>query len=200
MRKRTYVFIAFLILLAMIITDNLRMDNVAEELQNEKDKLSEQVSAFKQDKAKRLNQIEETMNENERLKSNISELEKEIESIKSPVSYKDFLEAVRTVEEYKGEESFGKAIDYFAYSMYTNFGTIKGNCPCSVSFRNRAIEWRPNSVLDLEEFKIEGERIFLTYKTSEMIGYDYQFAMIKSKGFNDEAISWRIEYIRSLVK
>lgn len=184
----------------MIITDNLRMDNVAEELQNEKDKLSEQVSAFKQDKAKRLNQIEETMNENERLKSNISELEKEIESIKSPVSYKDFLEAVRTVEEYKGEESFGKAIDYFAYSMYTNFGTTKGTCPNSVSFRNRgAIDWCPNSVLDLEEFKIEGERVFLTYKTTEMIEYNYQFAMIKSKGFNDEAISWRIEYIR-LVK
>ncbi|MGP1909928.1 hypothetical protein ACTSEZ_17285 [Metabacillus sp. JX24] len=199
MKKRTYVFIAFLILLAMIITDNLRMDNVAEELQNEKDKLSEQVSVFKQDKAMRLNQIEETMNENERLKSNISELEKEIESIKSPVLYKDFLEAVRTVEVYKGEESFSKAIDFFAYSMYTNFGTTKGNCPSSVSFRNRAIEWCPNSVLDLEGFKIEGDRIFLTYKTTEMIGYDYQFAMIKSKGFNDEIISWRIEYIR-LVK
>ncbi len=69
LKKRTYVFIAFLILLSMIITDNLKMDNVAEELQYEKDKLAEQVSVFKQDKAKRLNQIEETINENERLKS-----------------------------------------------------------------------------------------------------------------------------------
>ncbi|MGP1908433.1 hypothetical protein ACTSEZ_09675 [Metabacillus sp. JX24] len=200
MKKRTYAIIAVVIFLAMMIINNLNMGNEAEKLQQERDNLTEQVAAFKKDREKNAAALEETSKENERLKSDADDLKKEIERLKTPVLYQNFLEAVRTVEDYKKEDSFSKAKDYFALSLNGGLSTLDraGNCPCSIFFKNGNIEWKPKSVLDLKELGIEGEKILLTYQTVEMIKDDYQFVMTKTEGFNDKTLKWRIEEINPI--
>ncbi|MEM5015549.1 hypothetical protein WKH31_04570 [Metabacillus indicus] len=202
MKKRAYAIIALVIFLAMMIINNLNMGNEAEKLQQERDNLTEQVAAFKEDGEKHSTAYEETLKENEQLKSDADDLKKEIDRLKSPVLYQDFLEAVRTVEDYKEEDSFNKAKDYFAFSSNGGFTTLDraGNCPCGIDFKSESIDWKPNSVLDLKELGIEGERIVLTYQTAEMIKDDYQFIMSKTKGFNDETPRWRIEEMKTIAK
>ncbi|WP_282032857.1 hypothetical protein [Metabacillus indicus] len=202
MKKGVYAFIAVIIFLAMMIVNNLNMGNEAEKLQQEKDNLTEQVAAFKEDREQNSATLEETLKENERLKSYVDNLEKEMDRLKSPVLYQDFLEAVRTVEDYKEEDSFNKAKDYFALSLNGGFSTLDraGNCPCSIFFGTGSIEWKPKSVLDLKELGIEGEKIFLTYQTGDMKKDDYQFVMKKTKRFNDDTLSWRIEEIKTIKK
>ncbi|KEZ51587.1 hypothetical protein [Metabacillus indicus] len=202
MKKRAYAIIALVIFLAMMIINNLNMGNEAEKLQQERDNLTEQVAAFKEDGEKHSAAYEETLKENEQLKSDADDLKKEIDRLKSPVLYQDFLDAVRTVEDYKKEDSFIKAKDYFAFSLIGGFSSLDsaGKCPCGIDFKSGSIDWKPNSVLDLKELGIEGERIVLTYQTAEMIKDDYQFIMSKTKGFNDETPRWRIEEMKTIAK
>ncbi|MGX1193022.1 hypothetical protein [Metabacillus sp. SLBN-84] len=200
MKKRDYSIIALVIFLAMMIINNLNMGNEAEILQKEKDNLTEQVAAFKEDEEKKSVALEETLKENERLKNDADDLKKEIDRLKSPVLYQDFLEAVRTVEAYKREDSFNKAKDYFGFSLNGGFSPLDraGNCPCSIHFGTGSIDWEPNSVLDLKKMGTEGEKILLTYQTGEMIKEDYQFVMTKTEGFNDKTLKWKIEEINPI--
>ncbi|TDL82403.1 hypothetical protein [Peribacillus frigoritolerans] len=202
MKKSAYAIIALVIFLAMMIINNLNMGNEAEKLQQERDNLTEQVAAFKDVREKNAAAFEETAKENERLKNNADDLKKEIDRLNSPVLYQDFLDAVRTVEDYKEEDSFNKAKDYFGFSLNGGFSPIDraGNCPCSIHFKTGSIDWEPNSVLDLKEIGIEGEKIVLTYQTADMIRDDYQFIMSKTKGFDDETLRWRIEEVKTIKK
>jgi regulator of replication initiation timing len=199
---KTYALVIVLIFTTIAIIDNLRISDVAEELQKDKDNLVKQVANFEQDLGNSSNNLEELEKENELLTEEISNFKKEVEVLKSPVNYQDFIDAISAVESYKEVESFIKTKEFFALSMYTSFSTTDrvGNCPCGISFRTGGIEWMPNSVLELKEFRIERERIFLTYNTVEIIRHDYQFVMTKTKGYKDEVERWRIEYIKRLVK
>ncbi|WP_286675849.1 hypothetical protein [Cytobacillus firmus] len=44
-----------------------------------------------------------------------------------------------------------------------------GNCPCGFGFNGKGFEWIPNAVLDLKEFRIEKDKVYLTYNTVEDI-------------------------------
>lgn len=205
---KTYALLIALIFTTIAIIDNLRISNVAEGLQKYKDNLVKQVANFEQELGNSSNNLEELKKENELLTEDISDFKKEVEALKSPVNYQDFIDAVSAVESYKDEKSFNKAKEFFAYSMDTVFSTgfstkdSAGNCPCSISFGGKTIEWIPSSVLDLKEFRIETERIFLTYNTVEKIRNDYQFVMTKTFGFNNnyKVEKWGIEEIKHKVK
>ncbi|USK32583.1 hypothetical protein LIT25_18555 [Bacillus sp. F19] len=193
---KTYALLIVLIFTTIAIIDNLRISNVAEELKKDKENLVKQVATFKQDLGNSSNNLEELKQENELLTEDISNLEKDIEGLKSPVTYQDFLNAISTVESYKDVESFNKTSEFYNFfSSSKNIGfspkDSAGNCPCSVG----EIEWMPNSVLELREFRIDKERIFLTYNTVEKIKNDYQFVMIKTKESYDNVERWRIEEI-----
>ncbi|MCM3595605.1 hypothetical protein M4D55_07385 [Metabacillus idriensis] len=193
---KTYALLIVLIFTTIAIIDNLRISNVAEELQKDKDNLVKQVANFEQDLGNSSSNLKELKRENELLTDDISNLEKDIEDLKSPVTYQDFLNAISTVESYKDVESFNKTSEFYNFfSSSKNIGfspkDSAGNCPCSVG----KIEWMPNSVLELREFRIDKERIFLTYNTVEKIKNDYQFVMIKTKESYDNVERWRIEEI-----
>jgi regulator of replication initiation timing len=203
---KTYALVIVLIFTTIAIIDNLRISNVAEDLQKDKDNLVKQVANFEQDLGNSSNNLEELKKENELLTEDIFDFKKEVDALKSPVNYQDFIDAISAVESYKDAESFNRAKEFFAFSKDTGFSTAfstidsAGNCPCGISFRGGGIEWIPNTVLELKEFRIEREKIFLTYKTVESIRRDYQFVMTKTKtiGFsnNYKVEKWGIEEIK----
>ncbi|MEK3808072.1 hypothetical protein MHB63_16250 [Bacillus sp. FSL H8-0547] len=195
---KKYAIIALVIFLAMMIINNLNMGDEAEKLKQERDNLTEQVAALKEDNAKKSSVLDDTLKENERLINDFTSLKNEIDELRTPVEYQDFLDAVQTVESYKVEGSFSEAKELVAAT--TGFSSLDraGNCPCGFSFENgRNIEWKPKSVLDLKELGIEGEKIILTYQTGEMIKDDYQFVMTNTEGVNDKTLKWRIEEIKT---
>ncbi|KEZ50907.1 MULTISPECIES: hypothetical protein [Metabacillus] len=196
MKKSAYAIIALVIFLAMMIINNLNMGNEAEKLKQEREDLTEQVAALKEDSAKKSSVLEDTLKENERLINDFTSLKNEIDELRTPVEYQDFLDAVQTVESYKVKGSFSEAKELVAAT--TGFSSLDraGTCPCGFSYENgRGIDWKPNSVQDLKKLGIEGERIILTYQTGEMIKDDYQFVLKNTEGVNDKTLKWRIEEI-----
>ncbi|MCS0670026.1 hypothetical protein [Cytobacillus firmus] len=73
-----------------------------------------------------------------------------------------------------------------------------GKCHCG--FNGKGFEWIPNSVLDLKEFRIEKDKIRLTYQTVEEVKQDYQFVMSKAPGQYDSEEKWRVEEITLVEK
>lgn len=85
---------------------------------------------------------------------------------------------------FKSDLDFFKLQEWSAAFLRWNTAKTKdsaGNCLSGISFGSRSIEWILSSVLELKEFRIEKERIFLTYNTVEKIRNDYQFVMTKTK-------------------
>lgn len=198
---KTYAFLILLIIVVLAIMDVLNNSNEAEELRKEKDQLAEKAASFKNENEMKASMLDEASKENKDLEESLSELEKEIESLRSAVEYKEFAAAVREVDTYKTVQTFKEANRFIALKdgagSYTN--DSEGNCPCGFFFE-KGFEWLPNAVLDLKAFRIENDKIFLTYHTAEDIKQDYQFVMVKAPGRFDREEKWRIDEIKLVEK
>ncbi|MFY0758863.1 hypothetical protein AB1K32_08300 [Metabacillus dongyingensis] len=83
---KTYALAIVIIFTTIAIIDNLRISDVAEELQKDKDNLVKQVANFEQDLGNSSNNLKELKKENELLTDDISNFKKEVEALKSPVN------------------------------------------------------------------------------------------------------------------
>ncbi|MEK3822493.1 hypothetical protein MKY20_25790, partial [Cytobacillus sp. FSL W8-0315] len=112
--------------------------------------------------------------------------------------YKEFIAALSTIESYKASQSFQEATKFMAFKDGQGYFTTDkaGNCPCGFGFNGKGFEWIPNAVLDLKEFRIEKDKVYLTYNTVEDIKTNYQFVMTKAIGKYDSVKKWRIEDIK----
>jgi hypothetical protein len=137
-------------------------------------------------------------NENKRLVENLTYLEKEVDALKSTIEYQDFNDAINTIESYKSTKTLKDTSKFLALNNGTGFTTLdrEGNCPCTISFKEGSIEWKPNTVLELMAFRVEKEKILLTYNTVEETQHTYQFIMTMGPGRDDQEEKWRIEGIR----
>ncbi|OMF51731.1 hypothetical protein BK139_23265 [Paenibacillus sp. FSL R5-0490] len=198
---KTYAFLILLIIAVLAIMDGLTNSNEAEELRKEKDQLAEEAASFKNEYEIKASRLDVAIKENKALEESLSELEKEIESLRSAVEYKEFAAAVREVDTYKAVQTFEEANRFIALKdgvgSYTN--DSEGNCPCGFFFE-KGFEWVPNAALDLKAFRIENDKIFLTYHTAEDIKQDYQFVMVKAQGRFDREKKWRIDEIKLVGK
>jgi TolA-binding protein len=198
---KTYAFLILLIIAILAIMDGLNNSNAAKELRKEKDRLAEEAASFKKEYEIKASMLDEERKENKDLEESLSELEKEIESLRSTVKYKEFAAAVREVDTYKAVQTFEGANRFIALKdgagSYTN--DSEGNCPCGFFFE-KGFEWVPNAVLDLKGFRIENDKTFLTYHTAEDIKQDYQFVMVMAPGRFDREEKWRINEIKQVEK
>jgi FtsZ-binding cell division protein ZapB len=192
---KTYALVILILFMFVAIFDNLRISDVAEELQGENDMLVERVASLKKESEKNQNTTVTLENENKRLKDELSGLEHEIEALKTSVDSQDLFDAIEVVEAYKGTKTFDEAIGFIL--LRNGLGYSKGpegKCPCEISFNGRLFEWLPNAVQELTKFRVEGDTIYLTYKTSNDIKYNYQFILSKGEDF-DQIGKWRIKSI-----
>lgn len=198
---KTYAFLILLMIAVLAIMDGLNNSNKAEVLRKEKDQLAEEAASFKKEYEMKASMLDEERKENKDLEVTLSELEKEIESLRSAVEYKEFADAVREVETYKAVQTFEEANGFIALKDGAGSYTIdsEGNCPCGFFFE-KGFEWVPNAALDLKAFRIENDKIFLTYHTAEDIKQDYQFVMVKAPGRFDREEKWRIDEIKLVQK
>ncbi|MBN8204206.1 hypothetical protein [Bacillus sp. NTK034] len=192
---KTYAFAVLLIIAILAIMDGVNNSNAAEELRKEKDRLAEKAASFEKEYENNAKMLDEARKET-------AELEKEIESLSSAIEYKEFSAAIKTIESYKALQSFEEANAFMARidgsGYYT--GERSGKCHCGFIFNGEGFEWIPNSVLDLKEFRIEKDKISLTYQTVEEVKQDYQFVMVKAPGQYDREEKWRVEEITLVEK
>lgn len=128
-------------------------------------------------------------------------MEEEVESLRSAIEYQEFTAAINTIESYKASQSFQEASKFIAFKEGGGHITMDtGNCPCEFGFNGKGFEWVPNAVLDLKEFRIEKDKVYITYNTLEEIKNNYQFVMTKSIGRYDSVKKWRIEEIKRVTK
>ncbi|WP_404357537.1 hypothetical protein LG291_03785 [Cytobacillus firmus] len=195
---KTYAFLILLIIAVLAIMDGLTNSNEADELRKEKDRLAEEAASFKNEYEIKSKILDEARKEKEDLEKSLSELENEIESLRSTVEYKEFAAAVREIDSYKTVQTFEEANRFIALKEGAGSYTIdnEGNCPCGFGFNYKGFEWVPNAVLDLKAFRIENDKIFLTYHTAEDIKQDYQFVMVMAPGRFDREEKWRIDEIK----
>ncbi|WP_282173354.1 hypothetical protein [Cytobacillus firmus] len=199
---KTYAFLILLIIAVLAIMDGLNNSNAADELRTEKERLAEEAASFKNEYEIKSKMLDEARKENKDLEESLSELEKEIESLRSTVEYKEFAAAVREVDTYKAVQTFEEANGFIALKEGVGSYTIdtEGNCPCGFGFNYKGFEWMRNAVLDLKAFRIENDKILLTYHTAEDIKQDYQFVMVKGPGRFDREEKWRIDEIKLMEK
>ncbi|MDF2038334.1 hypothetical protein P2R12_15320 [Cytobacillus oceanisediminis] len=199
---KTYAFAVLLIIAVLAIMDGLNNSNAAEELRKEKDRSAEEAASLNKEYEIKARMLDEARKENKDLEVSLSELEKEIESLRSAVEYKEFAAAVKTIDSYRAVQSFDEANRFIALKEGTGSYTIdsEGNCPCGFGFNEKGFEWVPNAVLDLKEFRIEKDKIHLIYHTAEDVKQDYQFVMVKSPGRFDREKKWRIDEITLVEK
>ncbi|KAB2331603.1 hypothetical protein F7731_18425 [Cytobacillus depressus] len=199
---KTHTLVLLLVLATIAILDNLRISDFVEEMQEDKDKLVDKVASLEKKLGISSNTSDELEKENKRLVESLSQLEEEVAALKSTVEYQDFIDATSTIESYKAMETFKETWGFIALKNGTSFSTIDsiGNCPCGFTFYGKGFEWVPNTVLTLKEFRIEKEKILLTYNTVTDIKHNYQFVMTKAAGRNDKVGRWRIEEIKLKVK
>ncbi|MGN7177248.1 hypothetical protein [Cytobacillus sp. SAFR-174] len=153
---KTYAFLILLIIAVLAIMDGLTNSNEAEELRKEKDQLAEEAASFKNEYEIKASRLDVAIKENKALEESLSELEKEIESLRSAVEYKEFAAAVREVDTYKAVQTFEEANRFIALKdgvgSYTN--DSEGNCPCGFFFE-KGFEWVPNAALDLKASELK---------------------------------------------
>src|SRR5690606_14148408 len=146
--------------------------NAAEELRKEKDRLAKKAASFEKEYENNAKMLDVARKEN-------AELKKEIESLRSAIEYRELSAAIETIESYKASQSYKKANAFMARidgsGYYT--GERSGKCHCGFIFNGEGFEWITNSVLDLNVFRIEKDKIRLTYQTVEEVKQDYQFVM-----------------------
>ncbi|QED50011.1 hypothetical protein FSZ17_05470 [Cytobacillus dafuensis] len=199
---KTYTLALLVVLATIAILDNLRISDLVEEMQEDKDKLADKVASLEKKLGISSNTSDELEKENKRLVESLFQLEEEVDALKSTVEYQDFIDATSTIESYMAMETFKETWGFIALKNGTSFSMRDsvGNCPCSFAFYGKSFEWVPNTVLTLKEFRIEKEKILLTYNTVADIKHNYQFVMTKAAGRNDKVERWRIEEIKLKVK
>jgi predicted nuclease with TOPRIM domain len=187
-----------LVITFLAILDNLNISDSALELKEENDKFVVEVFRLEKESGNSSNQINELKDENKRLAENLTYLEEEVDALKTTIDYQDFNDAINTIESYKSTKEFKDTSKFLTLNNWTGFTTLdrEGNCPCIINFKEGSIEWKPNTVLELMEFKVEKEKILLTYNTVEQIQHTYQFVMIKGPSLEGREEKWRIEGIR----
>jgi hypothetical protein len=191
--KMSLLILLFVILIITIL-DNRKLSDSLKTLKADKVKLTEEVVGME----KELKFIEELQNKNKELEDSLYHLGEEITAFKTPVAFQDFMDAKNTLESYKKVNTFEEATKYLARQNGLGFTTLdrESNCPCSISFNGRSVEWLPHVLLELSNFRIEKEKIILTYQTVESLPVHFQFVMIKDIGVVDPGEEkWRIKEI-----
>ncbi|EFV74315.1 hypothetical protein HMPREF1013_05454 [Bacillus sp. 2_A_57_CT2] len=201
-RYKAYFFVILLITAALAIFDSINSSNVTEDVRKEKDKLASKVTRLEKENENRSNLFVEVREEKEELEENLSQMEEEVESLRSAIEYQEFTAAINSIESYKASQSFQEATKFMAFKDGQGYFTTDkaGNCPCGFGFNGKGFEWIPNAVLDLKEFRIEKDKVYLTYNTAEDIKTNYQFVMTKAIGKYDSVKKWIIEDIKLEVK
>ncbi|MGA5690652.1 hypothetical protein [Cytobacillus pseudoceanisediminis] len=201
-RYKAYFFVILLITAALAIFDSINSSNVTEDVRKEKDKLASKVTRLEKENENRSNLFVEVREEKEELEENLSQMEEEVESLRSAIEYQEFTAAINSIESYKASQSFQEATKFMAFKDGQGYFTTDkaGNCPCGFGFNGKGFEWIPNAVLDLKEFRIEKDKVYLTYNTAEDIKTNYQFVMTKAIGKYDSVKKWMIEDIKLEVK
>lgn len=183
--KRNLIIGAFVLLLVITIflfMSESESKNTSREIQEKNNKLVNTVTHIEKDLTESLNTIEELKEKNIRL-------EEDIASLKFNMDYKDFNDAINTIESYKKVKTFEDAKQFVSWGEGFTSIDQEGNCPCGFTFNGNDFEWRPNVILELNNFTIESGRIFLTYHTAKEIDRDYQFILTNEEG-------WKIEDIK----
>ncbi|MBE4906959.1 hypothetical protein IMZ08_02665 [Bacillus luteolus] len=195
------------LLLAITVTSVMResdVKSVATELQEDNENMLESVTTLEKELEVQATITEKLLSENEKLIATVSKLEEENGLLKTSIDYQDFNEAVTTVESYKSAKTFEEIYEFFLGTRGLNFSQFcpEGKCSFDISFNGRTIEWVPNTIQELKDFKVEGEKIYLTYHTNEDIKhYNYQFVLAKGEGmFKNQEEAWRIESIERIRK
>ncbi|MHC0039389.1 hypothetical protein [Pseudoneobacillus sp. C159] len=183
------IAILFMISITAVIKENEQFDTL-KELQVENKHLLGKVSKLESELRVARNNLGTLENRNR-------QLEEEVDTLTSSVSYQDFLLAKNTVESYKVAKTFDDATQYLGLVEGLGISSLDPelNCPCFISNYGKKLEWKPHVVTELKEFKIEKGKILLTYKTKSQ--QDYQFMMTKALGWKseDQVEDWRIESI-----
>jgi hypothetical protein len=188
------LLILLIVITIITILDNRNLSDSLKAQKKEKEILTEKVDELESE----LKIAEELKGKYKDLEDSLSVLGEELSALKTLVPYQDFLDAKNTIEEYKKMNTFQEATQYIAPQNGTGFTAMdrENNCPCSFSFNGSNVEWLPNVVSELDKFRIEKEKIILTYQTVESLPHDYQFVMIKDLGMdNDDEKRWRIKEI-----
>ncbi|MCM3707958.1 MULTISPECIES: hypothetical protein [Cytobacillus] len=201
-RYKAYFVVILLIIAALAIFDSINSSNVAEDVRKEKAKLASKVTRLENENENRSNLFVEVKEEKEDLAENLFQMEEEIESLRSAIKYQEFTAAIDAIKSYKASQSFQEATKFLAIKDGQGYYTTdkEGKCPCGFGFNGTAFEWIPNAVLDLKEFRIEKDKVYLTYNTVEDIKNNYQFVMTKAIGRYDSVRKWRIEDIKLVTK
>ncbi|MBX9976404.1 hypothetical protein [Cytobacillus firmus] len=199
---KIYAFVVLLIIAVLAVFDSLNSSNAAEDVRKEKDALVQKITTLEKENENKSNLFNEVREEKKSLEENLSQLEEEVETLRSSIEYKEFIAALSTIESYKASQSFQEATKFMAFKDGQGYFTTDkaGNCPCGFGFNGKGFEWIPNAVLDLKEFRIEKNKVYLTYNTVEDIKTNYQFVMTKAIGKYDSVRKWRIEDIKLEVK
>lgn len=197
---KIYAFVVLLIIAVLAVFDSINSSNVAEDVRNEKDKLVSEVTRLKKEIENRSNLFNEVREEKEVLEENLSQMGEEVEALRSAIEYKEFTAAINTIESYKATQSFEEANEFIALKDGVGSYTIEGNCPCGFFLSEKGFEWIPNSVLEIKEFRIEKDKVYLTYNTVEDVKNNYQFVLSKAVGRNEMVEKWRIEDIKLVAK
>ena len=190
--------IILLVITAIALLDNARTADSAAKLEEDKNRLEKKVTSLEKEIERRSRMTDDLKNENDTLAVNLSNLEEEVAAAQSSVRYQDFMDAIDVVETYKAVEDFEEVIELIVVDNFTSIGTLdkEGNCPCNINFKYSNLDWKPGVVMNLSEFRIEKEKILLTYLTVENLESNYQFVLTRSDGFYDMTEKWRIEDIR----
>lgn len=199
---KTYAFFLLLIIAVLAIMDGLNNSNAAEELRKEQDRLAEEVASIKNEYEMKAKMLDETKKENRVFEERISVLEKETESLRAAIDYTEFTAAVKAIDSYKAVQTFEEANRFIALKDGGGSYTSErgGGCPCGFFLNEKGFEWVPNAVLDLKAFRVEKDKILLTYHTAEDIKQNYQFVMVKAPGRFESEEKWRIDEIKLVEK
>jgi len=195
-----YAFVVLLIIAVLAIIDGLNNSNAAENLRKEKNELVEKVAKLKKDYENSANLLDDVKKDKKQLEENLSQIEEEVKAFRSSIEYKEFTAAINTIESYKATQSFEEANDFIALKDGVGSYTTEGNCPCGFFLSEKGFEWIPNVVLDIKEFRIEKDKVYLTYNTVGDVNNNYQFVLTKEVGRNEMVEKWRIEDIKLVAK
>lgn len=190
--KRDLIIGAFVLLLVItiaLVMSTSKIKDTSREIQEKNNKLVKTVNNIEKNLKESLNTSEELKEKNIILEEDISNLEEDITSLKFNMDYKDFNDAINTIESYKKVKTFEDAKQFVSWGEGFTSIDQEGNCPCGFIFSGKGFEWRPNVILELNKFTIESGRILLTYHTAKEIDRDYQFILTNDEG-------WKIEDIK----
>ncbi|MCM3708668.1 MULTISPECIES: hypothetical protein [Cytobacillus] len=162
-------------LLAFLVTaiiDNLSVSNSADELKKENAALEKQILAVEE-------LIEENtfvINENKELIEKNEHLNNEVEGLKEPIKYEDFMDSLNALE------------DFLSYVIKN-----RNDCPCYMYIGNHQYEWIHKPLAKPYAFRQEKGKIYLAYESPEY--YDYEWVIGKYKEGNAPE-RWSVEDIK----